>query len=244
MRLKGKTIVVTGAASGIGRAACLRCATEGAQVAGMDWDGEGLGETVRRIQEAGGVARGIQVDVREGDQVCSAIGDVEASLGRIDGLIAAAGILEGILVPVDLFDEETWDRVIDVNMKGSFWAARYAVPAMERAGGGVIVLISSVAGVLGGSSSVAYGSSKGGVHGLSLVLAAQLAPRNIRVHAVCPGGIETPLKMRVVETQASAQGKTVEAARARLGDPEGVGKILSFLVSDEADHVRGTIFTR
>jgi NAD(P)-dependent dehydrogenase (short-subunit alcohol dehydrogenase family) len=170
--------------------------------------------------------------------------EMETALGRIDGLIAAAGILEGILVPIDLFDESTWDRVIDVNLKGCFWAARYAVPAMERAGGGVIVLISSGAGVRGGSSSVAYGSSKGGVHGLSLVLAAQLEPRNVRVHAVCPGNINTPLKMRVVEKQTSASGRPLEKARSGLGGPEGVGKILAFLVSDEADYVRGTIFTR
>ena len=118
------------------------------------------------------------------------------------------------------------------------------MPLLEQTGKGVLVFIASGAGVRGGSSSVAYGSSKGGVHGLSLVLASQLANRNIRVHGVCPGGIETPLKMRVVEKQAKAAGREVKQMSANLGTPEGVGKILSFLVSEESDYLRGTVFTR
>ncbi len=244
MRLKDRVIVVTGGASGIGRAAAHCCAKEGARVGLLDMDREGGEATVREIEASGGTAQGIGVDVREEAGVRAAMAEAEEVFGRIDGLIHAAGILEGALVPVDLLEEATWDRVIDVNLKGSFWAAKYAAPAMERAGGGVMVLISSGAGVKGGSSSVAYGSSKGGVHGLSLVLAAQLAPRNIRVHAVCPGSIETPLKMRVVEKQAREAGRPVEQMKAGLGEPEGVGKVLAFLVSEEADYVRGTIFTR
>ena len=244
MRLKDRVIVVTGAASGIGRAAARCCAVEGARVAAIDLDRDGVEATVREIEASGGTARGIEADVRQEADVRAAVEEVEEAFGRIDGLIHAAGILEGALVPVDLFEEATWDRVIDVNLKGSFWAARYATPAMERAGGGVMVFISSGAGVKGGSSSVAYGSSKGGVHGLSLVLAAQLASRNIRVHAVCPGSIETPLKMRVVEKQAREAGRPLDQMKAGLGEPEGVGKVLAFLVSEEADYVRGTIFTR
>ena len=244
MRLEKKAVVVTGAASGIGRAAALCCAREGAWVGVLDLDREGVEATVGEIRALGGTAHGIGVDVREEAGVRAAMEAVEEAFGRIDGLIHTAGVLEGALVGVDLFEEETWDRVIDVNLKGSFLAAKYAAPAMERAGCGVLVLISSGAGVRGGSSSVAYGASKGGVHGLSLVLAAQLAPRNIRVHAVCPGNIETPLKMRVVEKQARKAGRPLEEMKAGLGVPEGVGKVLAFLVSDEADYVRGTIFTR
>ncbi len=244
MRLKEKAIVVTGGASGIGRAAALCCAREGARVAVADLDREGIEATVREIEGAGGTALGIGVDVREAEEVRGFFEEVEGALGRLDGLILAAGILEGALVQVDLFEEETWDRVIDVNMKGCFLAAKYAAPALERSGGGVMVLIASGAGVRGGSSSVAYGSSKGGVHGLSLVLAAQLADRNIRVHGVCPGSLETPLKMRVVKMQAQSAGRPLEEMRRTLGDPEGVGKILAFLVSDEADYMRGSIFTR
>lgn len=244
MRLKNKNIVVTGGASGIGQAAARCCAREGARVAVVDLDGKGVERTVREIEQAGGCATGFRADVKAEAQVRDLFDDIGEAFGHLDGLIHAAGILEGALVPVDDFDEVTWDRVIDINLKGSFLAAKYAVPWMENAGKGVIVLIASGAGVKGGSSSVAYGSSKGGVHGLSLVLAAQLGNRKIRVHGVCPGGIETPLKMRVVQKQADAAGRDVARLAAGLGDPEGVGKILSFLVSDDADYVRGTIFTR
>ncbi len=244
MRLKNKNIVATGGASGIGKAAARCCAREGARVAVVDLDGAGIERAVREIESAGGNAEGFQADLKEEDQVRALFKNIGQTFGHIDGLIHAAGILEGALVPVDEFEAFTWDRVIDINLKGSFLAAKYTVPWMKKAGKGVIVLIASGAGVKGGSSSVAYGSSKGGVHGLSLVLATQLGNRNIRVHGVCPGGIETPLKMRVVQKQADAAGRDVAHMAAGLGDPEGVGKILSFLVSDDADYVRGSIFTR
>jgi NAD(P)-dependent dehydrogenase (short-subunit alcohol dehydrogenase family) len=244
MRLQNKIIVVTGGASGIGQAAAICCAREGAQVAVVDLDKEGVDCTVSGIEQAGGQAQGYQVDVKEEEQVRTLFENIGNTFDHVDGLIHSAGILEGALVPIDEFEEFTWDRVIDINLKGSFLVSKYTVPLIEKTGKGVMILIASGAGVKGGSSSIAYGSSKGGAHGLSLVLAAQLTSRNIRVHGVCPGGIETPLKMRVVQKQADAAGRNVEKMAAGLGDPDGVGKILSFLVSDEADYVRGTIFTR
>jgi len=244
MKLENKHIVVTGGASGIGQAAAICCAQNGARVAVVDLDEEGVTSTVQAIKDSGGNAEGYKVDVREEDQVRELFGKIGASFGHIDGLIHAAGILEGALVPIDEFEEFTWDRVIDINLKGSFLVSKYTVPLIEKAGQGVMVLIASGAGVKGGSSSIAYGSSKGGAHGLSLVLATQLANRNIRVHGVCPGAIETPLKMRVTQKQADESGRDVKQLASKFGAPEGVGKILSFLVSDEADYVRGTIFTR
>jgi len=244
MRLEGKNVVVTGGASGIGGAGAVCCAGEGAQVAVVDLDRKGVDRIVKEIEEAGGTARGYVVDVREEEQVRDAFSAIETDFERVDGLIHSAGILEGAFVPVEEFEEFTWDRVLDINLKGSFLVSKYAVPLLEQTGKGVLVLIASGAGVRGGSSSIAYGSSKGGVHGLSLVLASQLAKRNIRVHGVCPGGIETPLKMRVVEKQAKAAGREVKQMSANLGSPEGVGKILSFLVSEESDYLRGTVFTR
>lgn len=244
MRLQNKVIVVTGSASGIGQAAATCSAQEGAKIAVVDLDQEGIDNTVEIIQKAGGQAQGFCVDIQEEEQVRTLFDQIEDAFDHIDGLIHAAGVLEGALTPVDNFDELTWNRVIDINLKGSFLVSKYAVPLIEKTEQGVIVLISSVAGVKGGSSSVAYGSSKGGVHGLSLVLASQLAPRNIRVHAVCPGGIETPLKMRVVKKQANATNRTVDQLASGLGNPEGIGKLLSFVVSDDADYLRGTVFTR
>jgi NAD(P)-dependent dehydrogenase (short-subunit alcohol dehydrogenase family) len=244
MRLANKVVVITGSASGIGQAAALRCAEEGAHVAVVDLDQKGIGATVESIKKAGGQARGFTVDIQQETQVRALFGQIEEIYGHVDGLIHAAGILEGALVAVDQFEEFTWDRVIDINLKGSFLTAKHAVPLLEKTGRGVIVLIASGAGVKGGSSSVAYGSSKGGVHGLSLVLESQLASRNIRVHDVCPGNIFTPLKMRVVEKQAETSNRSVDQLSSGLGDPAGVAKLLAFLVSEDADYVRGSIFTR
>ena len=244
MSLDNKVILVTGGASGIGRAASVCCARAGARVAAADCDADGVATTVAEIDGSGGEARGFEVDVRAEGEVRGMVEDVVRAFGRIDGLIHSAGILEGALVPVDLFEEETWDRVVDVNLKGSFLLCKHVTPVLERTGGGVLVLVSSGAGVRGGSSSAAYGSSKGGVHGLSLVLAPQLASRGIRVNALCPGSLETPLKMEVLRKQADLEGRRLEEMRAGLGKPEGVGRVLAFLVSDDADYVRGTVFTR
>ncbi len=244
MPLEKKVILVTGGASGIGRAASICCARAGARVGVADCDGDGVAATVGEIVGSGGAARGFEVDVSVEADVRATVEAVVGAFGRIDGLIHSAGILEGALVPVDQFAEETWDRVVDVNLKGSFLMCKYTAPVLEHSCGGVIVLVSSGAGVRGGSSSAAYGSSKGGVHGLSLVLAPQLASRGIRVHAVCPGSLDTPLKMGVLEKQADLEGRSLEEMRQGLGNPEGVGKVLAFLVSEDADYVRGTVSTR
>ncbi|MBK35584.1 MAG: hypothetical protein CME26_08680 [Gemmatimonadetes bacterium] len=244
MTLNQKVIVVTGGASGIGRAAAICCGKNGANVVVVDLDKDGLGTCVEEITGAGGSAEGHCIDVREDDQVSVLFSALGEQHGRVDGLIHAAGVLEGALVPIDEFEELTWDKVLDINLKGSFLMSKHAVPLIEKSERGVILLIASGAGVRGGSSSVAYGSSKGGVHGLSLVLAAQLADRNIRVHGVCPGSLATPLKLRQVEKSAKASGGDFEKMAAALGDPMGVGKVLAFLVSDDADYVRGSVFTR
>ena len=119
---------------------------------------------------------------------------------------------------------------------------------MERIGGGVVLCVASGAGVTGGSSSVAYGSSKGGVNGLVLTITPQLAQLNIRVHTICPGGIETPLKLGQIAASARQAGESPEAAianaRQSLGEPSGVARVLTFLASDDASFVRGTIHTR
>ena len=244
MRLDGKVIVVTGGASGIGEAAVRCCSEDGASIAVVDLDREGVDKVVSSLGSAGGSVRGYALDVRDEGQVQDTLTRIEQDFGRIDGLINSAGILEGAQVDLESFEEETWDRVIDINLKGSFLMSKHVAPAMERSGGGVLILISSGAGVRGGSSSYAYGASKGGVHGLSLVLAPRMESQNIRVHAVCPGSIDTPLKMRVVETQAKESGGSAEEARKSLGNAEGVGKVLAFLVSNDADYIRGTLFTR
>lgn len=248
MLLENKTVVITGAAMGIGRAAALCCAEAGARTVLADIDESGLKETFRDIHAAGGEASYQVVDVSDARQVEALMAGAVEDFGRIDGLVNCAGVLEGAYVPVDELDEAVWQQVMDVNLKGSFLTCKYAAAVMKKQKKGVIVLLSSGAGVRGGSSSVAYGTSKGAVHGQAVVLESQLASYGIRVHAVCPGGIATPMKLRNISQAAESRGESVEEALKQaaeyLGDPEGVGRILAFLVSDHADHLRQTVFTR
>lgn len=248
MLLEDKTVVITGAAMGIGRAAALCCAKAGAHTVLADIDEAGLEETFRDIHAAGGAASHQVVDVSDASQVEALMAGAVEDFGRIDALVNCAGVLEGACVPVDELDEAVWQHVMDVNLKGSFLTCKYAAAVMKEQKKGVIVLLSSGAGVRGGSSSVAYGTSKGAVHGQAVVLESQLAPFGIRVHAVCPGGIATPMKLRNIAQAAESRGESAEEALKQaavyLGDPEGVGRILAFLVSDHADHLRQTVFTR
>jgi NAD(P)-dependent dehydrogenase (short-subunit alcohol dehydrogenase family) len=169
-----------------------------------------------------------------------------AWLSGLDVLLHLAGVLLGPHVEIADFSEETWDRVLDINLKGSFLMSKHVAGYMQKAGKGVIVLTASGAGVTGGSSSFAYGSSKGGVHGLSMVMAANLGPKGIRVNDVAPGALATPLKIGQVEESFRRTGNRTEyeAAMKSLLPPEGVASVMAFLASDDADYVRGTVFTK
>jgi NAD(P)-dependent dehydrogenase (short-subunit alcohol dehydrogenase family) len=246
MQIKDKRVVITGGASGIGAAAAVQCAGDGARVVIADVNEAGAGATLAKIHEAGGEAWFVKTDVSKEAQVASLMRAAESHMGGVNALITAAGIARDSLVPVDELLKEGWDQTIGVNLTGSFLAAKYAVPAMRRAGKGVIVMIASGAGVRGASSMVAYGASKGGVNGLAMTLEPALERDNIRVNVVCPGNIATPLKLGIIEQQAERIGAAArrEEQIAGLGMPEGVARVLSFLISDEADYIRGAIFTR
>jgi NAD(P)-dependent dehydrogenase (short-subunit alcohol dehydrogenase family) len=247
MRLRGKVAVITGAASGIGRATAEVFAAEGAHLALADVNP--AGEAVAgALAQQGYPVRFWPTDVTDEAAVAGLMDRTVATYGRLDVLVAAAGILQGAYVPVDALDLATFRRVVEVNLTGAFLCAKHAVRHMRAAGRGVILLLASGAGVRGGSSSVAYGASKGGVHGLALVLEQHLAPLGIRVHAVCPGNIATPMKLQNIADQARALGQdpeaAVAAARPTLGEPRGVAEVLAFLASDAADYLRGTVHTR
>jgi NAD(P)-dependent dehydrogenase (short-subunit alcohol dehydrogenase family) len=238
--LTNKVILVVGGAAGIGRATAELCAARGAAVIVADRDAIAGAAVAAAF---GGLF--VPVDVTDAASVQALMAAIAAKYGRLDALIQAAGILKGAYTPVDEFPLETWLAVMDVNVTGSFLCAKHATPLLKQAGGGVIVLISSGAAV-GGSSSVAYGASKGGVNGLGITLAQKLAPEGIRVNVVMPGNIDTGMKRSVIVAEAEKSGKPLADALAasRLGTPEGVAKILAWLVSDDADYVRGMISTR
>ena len=243
--LSGKRIIVTGGATGIGRAVAIRTAVYGAQVAVFDMnDGDGQ-ETVNDIAESGGNARYWHVDVREGEAVSDAVDAASTWLGGIDVLIHLAGVLQGASVELDEFPEETWDTVVDINLRGSFLMAKHVTAVMKAQKSGTILLASSGAGVLGGSSSFAYGSSKGGVHGLTLVMQNSLEKYGIRVNDVLPGSVRTPLKVSQVKKTYDLTGdkETFDQAMASLVSPDDVAKVIAFMASDEANVLRGSVRT-
>jgi NAD(P)-dependent dehydrogenase (short-subunit alcohol dehydrogenase family) len=242
MSLSGKVILVVGGAAGIGAAASRLCAERGASVIVADRD-EAAGAGVARD------CRGtfIPVDVADEASVKRMYARVVETPGRLDVLLHVAGVLRGAFVPLEEFTLETFRMVLDVNTTGSFLCSKHAVPLLEKAGGGVIVLVSSGAATHG-SSSFAYGTSKGGVNSLAVVLANALGPRGIRVNVVSPGNIDTGMKRSVIAAEVERSGRPVElesaVAEAGLGSPRGVALVLAWLASDDADYVRGMVTTR
>jgi 3-oxoacyl-[acyl-carrier protein] reductase len=189
----------------------------------------------------------VPVNVTDEASVRSMIAAVEEKFGRLDALVHTAGILKGAFVPLEEFSLETFRMVLDINTTGSFLCAKEASRLMKKSGKGTIILTSSGAAT-GGSSSFAYGTSKGGVNSLGIVLANGLAKDNIRVNVVAPGNIDTPMKRSVIEADVQRRGKPEEMEKAvadsKLGTPDGMAKLLAWLVSDDADYVRGLINTR
>ena len=197
------------------------------------------------LNRAGLSATFVHADVTQ-ETACHELMQATVSrYGALDVLITCAGILQGAYVDVAAFDLDVFERVQDVNVRGTFLSIKHAVAAMGDRGG-TILLISSGAGVTAGSSSIAYGTSKAAVHGLGLVVPHHVGERPIRVNTVCPGNISTPLKRENVEDVGRARGQSeaeVEAIKQALLDPDGVGRVLAFLASDDAAFVRGTVFT-
>jgi NAD(P)-dependent dehydrogenase (short-subunit alcohol dehydrogenase family) len=246
MRLEGKVAVITGGARGIGGATARLFAHEGAKVVIGDMLQSEGDETVAAIRAAGGEAIFVRTDVSSAADCAALMSAAVETLGRINVLVTCAGVLRGAFVPVEDLDESVFESVIDITLKGTFLTIKNAVPWLKKAGGGVIVSVASVAGVKSPSSSCAYGSSKGGVHGLVMTLEPKLEPLGIRINDVCPGAIDTDMKRENVLDAARATGQKTDGALAQAGlaDPVGVARLLLFLASDDADFVRGTVFTK
>jgi NAD(P)-dependent dehydrogenase (short-subunit alcohol dehydrogenase family) len=243
--IRGKVVLITGGAQGIGGATAELCAQRGARVIIADVKAEQGQTLAAAIRDQGGDAVFHQVDVRSHDQVKDLFDKVRASHSRLDVLIGAAGVLQGQYLQPEEFPVETFEFVMDVNVIGMFLATKYATPLLVESKG-VMILIASGAGVTGGSSSLAYGASKGAVNGLGMTLERHLAKRGVRVNVVCPGGIATEMKLGVIKTESERSGRDFDQAVAdsHLGEPAGVARLLAFLASDEADYVRQRMWTR
>ncbi len=238
-RLDGKRALITGAASGIGAACALRFAQEGASVAGIDIQ-DPADPAWKEATELAAKSHFALADVRDEALVAAAVGAAREALGGLDVLVNAAGIAGG--GPAHLVEEDDWDRVLDVNLKGTWLASKHVIPGMLEAGGGSIIHIASVEGLEGFEGASAYNASKGGVVLLTRNMAIDYGRRGIRVNAVCPGFIETPLLESVLGDPAMAtyRERIREAHQlGRLGKPVEIAQAALFLASDEASFVSG-----
>lgn len=235
MRLEGKSAVVTGAGQGIGAAIARLFAGEGARLVLADLRSGPAGDMADEITAGGGEAMFVQADVTS-DSDCKRMIDTAVDrYGSLDILVNNAGIAgKGTVTEVT---EEFWDRVMAVNLKSIFLASRHAVPHMERAGGGSIVCTASVAGMTGEMGQVAYNTSKHGVIGLVRCMAYDHAEAGIRVNAVCPGAIDTPL-LSPLTAERLTRLEGLHMMR-RLGRPEEIARAVLYLASDESSFTTG-----
>ncbi|MGE5597248.1 MAG: SDR family NAD(P)-dependent oxidoreductase [Hyphomicrobiales bacterium] len=247
-RFEGRVVVITGAAGGIGRAAAVRFASEGARVVAVDLPSSPLEETIDAVAKTGAEALPVGADVTRADQVQAYVKAASDRFGGIDCFFNNAGI-EGVFQPLTEYPEEMFDRVLAVNLKGVWLGMKYVAPVMRARGGGAIVNTASTAGLSATPSFIAYGASKHAVVGMTKTAALELARDRIRVNAVCPAPIATRMMSALERGLNPDQPELVRQAvlaslpLGRYGEPEEVAALAAFLCSDDASFITGGIYT-
>ena len=243
MRLKDKVALITGGASGIGRESCLLFAREGAKVVVVDLKKEAADATADEIRKAGGEGSGFAADVSKAKDAEAMVRFAEETYGKLNIVFNNAGVFHADDDSVTNTSEAIWDMVINVNLKGVFLGCQYAVPALQRAGGGSIINTASFVAIMGAAApQIAYTASKGGVLAMTREIAVEFARQNIRANSLCPGPVETPLLAQLLSDPARRQRRLVHIPMGRFARAEEIANAALFLASDESSFVTGTSF--
>ena len=237
MRLSGKVAIITGAGQGIGAATALKFATEGATVAVCDMNADAVSPVVEACREAGATCVGFTVNVTNRDSVVDMVGKVLRQFERIDVLVNNAGITRDARLQKMTLSQ--FDDVIDVNLRGVFHVAQAVADCMVEQGSGVILNASSVVGIHGNYGQTNYAAAKFGVIGFTKTWSRELGPKGVRVNAVAPGFIDTPILSTVPDDVLTKMREQVPLRR--LGKPEEIANVYAFLASDEASYINGAV---
>jgi NAD(P)-dependent dehydrogenase (short-subunit alcohol dehydrogenase family) len=242
-RLENKVAIITGAALGMGRATALHFAREGAKVVVADISEEGK-NVAKEIEEAKGQALFVKVDVANSSQVVTMVEQTVAHFGKLDVIYCNAAIQpHGQDARAHELEEAVWDKVMNINLKGVWLSAKYAIAAMLNNNGGSVIIAGSPTGLFGGAAGyTAYSSSKGGVTALTRIMAADYGKQNIRVNCVVPGPIYTPLTREIFDKEESKEFFQEATMLGRIGQPEEVTGLVVFLASDEATYCTGGLY--
>lgn len=243
MRVQDKVAIVTGAGSGIGRASAVRFAREGARVLVTDVDARAAEDTTRRIQDVGGIAVALAGDLAHPAAATAIVDAARGAFGRVDVLLHCAAVNTFGTVEASPADAADFDRVWTVNVRGAWLLARAVIPQLRAAGGGAIITLSSITGIIGAPGMAAYATTKGALLTLTRTLALEVAEAGIRVNAICPASIDTPMLQEAFARQPDpieARARNVKRhPLGRLGTPEDVASLALFLASDEAAFITG-----